>query len=144
MTADEKRKLVVDEAMSWLGTPWHHEARLKKAGVDCGMFILEVFEKCNLIPHIEPVHYSRDFMLHRNEEWYLKTVLMFGYEINGDFLPGDVALFKHGRIFSHGAIIKEWPMIIHSWAKLGCVCESSTEEYPILAWNRKIFRYKEF
>lgn len=29
------RQAIVDEARSWMGTPWMHQARLKGVGVDC-------------------------------------------------------------------------------------------------------------
>jgi cell wall-associated NlpC family hydrolase len=31
------RAAVVAEARSWLGTPFHHQGRVKAAGVDCAM-----------------------------------------------------------------------------------------------------------
>jgi hypothetical protein len=35
--------------------------------------------------------------------------------------PGDAALFKFGRCFAHGAVIVEWPWLIHAWNSLGVV-----------------------
>lgn len=29
-------------------------------------------------------------------------------------LPGDVILCKIGRLFAHGAIVTNWPMIVHA------------------------------
>ena len=140
---EEKRNKLVEEAKSWIGTPFHHEARVKGAGVDCGMLLLEVFEHAGLIPHIDVKHYPRDFMMHRKEEWYLAIVSTHTRELNGGpYLPGDVILFKHGRVFSHGGIITEWPIIIHASAQDRCVCEADATSHPLHHLKRKIFRHK--
>jgi cell wall-associated NlpC family hydrolase len=65
---DIQREDVVREALSWIGTPFHHAGRVKGAGVDCGQFPLAVFESCGLIPNYVPAHYPADFHLHSNEE----------------------------------------------------------------------------
>jgi cell wall-associated NlpC family hydrolase len=36
------RAAVVREAESWIGTPFHHAARVKGAGIDCLMLLAEV------------------------------------------------------------------------------------------------------
>ena len=38
-------------------------------------------------------------------------------------LPADIALWRFGRCFSHGAIIIDWPLVIHAYAGRGCVLE---------------------
>jgi hypothetical protein len=81
MNEQEARRKIVDEALSWRGTPWHHEARVKGGGVDCGMLLLEVFEKAGLIPHIQPAHYGPDFMLHKGDEWFALYVLKYADEV---------------------------------------------------------------
>jgi len=145
-TADKEklRAKIIEEAKTWLGTPWHHEARVKGAGVDCGMLILAVYEKLGLIPHVDPPHYGPDFMLHRSDEWYTEIILIFGDEILTEpYLPGDAAVFKHGRIYSHGGIIVDWPIIIHASAPERCVLYGDASQVPISAWPKRIFRHKE-
>jgi cell wall-associated NlpC family hydrolase len=111
---------VITEAMTWLGTPYHHEARVKGVGVDCGQFPAAVFEACGLIPHIEIEHYSHDWHLHRSEERYLEIVERFFSRVNTPS-QGDLALFKFGRTISHGSIIIEWPQIIHAYLQARAV-----------------------
>jgi cell wall-associated NlpC family hydrolase len=142
---DEKtaREKIVEEALSWRGTPWHHEARVKGGGVDCGMLLLEVFEKAGLIPRIEPAHYGPDFMLHRGDEWFALYVLKYADEVKEPpYLPGDVILFRHGRIFSHGGIIIDWPSIIHASAQEKAVNWGNVEQHPLSAQKWKVFRYR--
>ncbi len=144
MDKEETRKRIIEEARSWIGTPYHHEARVKGAGVDCGMFILEVYERVRLIPHISPPHYSPDFMLHRNEEWYVSLILDYAKEINSvGILPGDAVVMKNGRIFSHGGIVIEWPLIIHASLPDRAVVYAEIDRHPLLQKKKRFFRHKE-
>jgi cell wall-associated NlpC family hydrolase len=45
--------------------------------------------------------------------------------------PGDVALFRFGRCFSHGAIVVDWPVVIHAWHKGGVLMTDGRQ--PLLA-----------
>lgn len=144
MDKDSVIEKIVEEAKSWLKTPWHHEARVKEGGVDCGMFLLEVYERVGLIPHIVPPHYGPDFMLHRNEEWYVEIILRFADEIeNPPYFPGDAVVMKNGRIYSHGGIIIEWPRIIHASVTDRIVIFGDMNLLPLSEKKRRIFRHKE-
>lgn len=44
------RQQLIDEARTWLGTPYHHQGRVKGVGVDCINFVLGVAEATDLIP----------------------------------------------------------------------------------------------
>lgn len=115
---DPRRALIVAEAESWIGTPYHHEARVKGGGVDCGQILIAVYSVHGFMPSDYKVeHYPPDFAMHRDFEWYLSIVQEFSREITeAEVLPGDIVLFKWGRLFSHGAIVTDYPNIIHSWA----------------------------
>ena len=45
MAKKAKNLEAVQEALTWLGTPYHHQGRVKGVGVDCGTLICEVYEK---------------------------------------------------------------------------------------------------
>ena len=55
--------------------------------------------------------------------------------------PGDVAVFKFGRCYAHGAIVTEWPMLIHSWVNGGVLRGDATQ--PMLA-NRPVRFFDPF
>ena len=114
---------VIKEALTWMGTPYHHHGRVKGAGVDCATFLLEVFESVNLIPHIDPGTYAPDWHLHRSEEKYLGWLEMYGTEIEAPE-TGGVVVWKIGRCFSHGAIVIDSNTIIHSHMGQGVVLEN--------------------
>jgi cell wall-associated NlpC family hydrolase len=121
-----RRAAVITEAISWIGTPFHHEARIKGAGVDCLMLLAEVYERAGVVDHITVEHYPSDWHLHRDAERYMEGLLRYGHEIEATPLPGDIALFKYGRVFSHGAIVVEWPRVIHAYWTIGVVWGNAT------------------
>jgi hypothetical protein len=53
MTTDPRRRLVVAEAETWIGTPCYHMGQVKCAGTDCLMMLAEVYETSGIIPHLE-------------------------------------------------------------------------------------------
>jgi hypothetical protein len=93
--------------------------RVKGAGTDCLMMLAEVYEAARIVPHIEITFYPPDWHLHRDAERYLYGMVRYAREIPGPPEPGDVALFKFGRCFAHGAIVIEWPCLIHAWHSAG-------------------------
>lgn len=121
------RRRIIDEAMSWVGTPYHHMGRIKGAGVDCLTFLAEVYEAAGFIPHVDVGFYPPDWHMHRSTERYLMGVLTYAKEIEAPPQIGDVALFKFGRCYSHGSIVVAWPhRIIHSWARVGVTLGDAT------------------
>ena len=108
------RAAILAEAKTWLGTPYHGNADVKGAGVDCGMFPLRVYSACGLIdPGFDPRPYPMQWSFHQIREKYLELVLSFGYEVLRP-LAGDLVVFKIGKSYGHGAIVVEWPRIIHA------------------------------
>ena len=129
---DPRRAAVVAEAQSWLRTPYHHMARVKGAGADCLTLLAEVYERAGVIPHVAVPFYPPDWNLHRDAERYLEGVTRYAREVpsGGDAdppPPGDVAVFKFGRCFAHGAIVVQWPRLIHAWHNAGVVYADATQ-----------------
>jgi hypothetical protein len=65
--------------------------------------------------------YPPDWNLHRDAERYLNGVMRHAREIGGKPAMADVAVFKFGRCFAHGAIVVCWPRLIHAWCDAGVV-----------------------
>ena len=99
-------------AKSWLGTPYHHQGRVKGAGVDCGTLILEVYAEAGLVPHIDPGNYAYRWFLHNSKDFFLEIVDLYAKPTDAPE-AGDVLLYRQGRAVSHGAIILNYPEIIH-------------------------------
>ena len=115
------RRRVVVEAESWVGTPFHHAARVKGAGVDCLMLLAEVYERAGVVTRIDPPFYVPDWHMHRDAERYREGLARYAREIEGPPLAGDIALFRFGRTLSHGAIVVQWPRLIHAYWSIGVV-----------------------
>ncbi len=115
----ERRAAIVAEAESWIGTQFQPHARVKGAGVDCLHLLAEVYQRAGAIEAVAVPHYPPDWHLHRDAERFLDGLAGYAREIEGppngpDPLPGDIALFRYGRVFSHGAIVVAWPSLIHA------------------------------
>lgn len=104
-----KRYEIVDQALAWRGTPYHHHGRVRGVGVDCAMLLAEVYQACELVPHVDAGHYPTDWHLHRSEEVFVAWLLRLGArEVAAPGL-GDVGLWQFGRTFSHGGIVVDLP-----------------------------------
>lgn len=131
--AAEIRAAVVAEAMTWVGTPYHHHARVKGAGVDCAQILIAVFcDALKIVAPVDPGFYSRQWHLHRSEELYRRWLQEAGARRTSTIQAGDVALFKYGRTFSHGAICvnAEGGEFVHAYIRLGVV-RTRTSEAPL-------------
>jgi cell wall-associated NlpC family hydrolase len=110
------RERVVEEALSWVGTPYHSCGDEKGCGVDCVMLLIRVYSSVGLIPPIDPRPYPVDWHLHRSEERFLNGVLgVDRVRRTDDPLPGDVLLFRYGRAVSHGAILVAPRAVVHAY-----------------------------
>lgn len=128
MTEQKQRSAVIAEAKSWLLTPYHHAARIKGAGVDCMMLLAEVYAAVGVImPVAEFEHYPMDWMLHKDDDRYSEGLLRYCRPVEAA-LPGDVAMFRFGRVPSHSAIVIEWPLVIHAYADERGVVISNAEQ----------------
>jgi cell wall-associated NlpC family hydrolase len=114
MDYDIARQAVIQEARSWVGTPYHHAGQVKGAGVDCLTLLACVFAGAGMIEKPKIPHYPHDWHMHRSEERYLTGVADLCVEVEAP-MPADIAVWKFGRCFSHGAIVVEWPIIIHAY-----------------------------
>ena len=141
MASDEQieRQRVVAEARSWLRTPYHHNQRLKGGGVDCANLPAAVYAAAGMIPDILPEDYSPQWHLHRDQERYLGKVMDHAREFDGPPGPGDFVLWKVGRCWAHGAIVIEWPVIIHAVAGQGVILGDALRD----AFDKKMLKDRE-
>jgi cell wall-associated NlpC family hydrolase len=122
------RALVVQIAREWLGTPYHHHARIKGVGVDCAQLLCAVYEEAGLVSPVDTGHYPHDWHLHRSEEMFLAWLRRVGAAIVEEPLAGDVAVFRFGRAFSHGAVMVDERTCIHSYINQGVILTRLDEE----------------
>lgn len=134
---------VIEQALSWVGTPYHPCARVKGAGVDCGMLLIEVYADAGACSRFDPGSYRPDWHLHRTEELYLGHVLNYFDEVPLDQAkPGDALVYKYGRTWSHGAILVAPGRVVHAYIKLGVII-SNLDEHPLAGRTPRAFTLKE-
>jgi len=139
MTETEARDAVVREARRWKATPYLHHAAVLGSGIDCAHFLVEAFVGAGMTDRFEVEAYNHDWHLHRDEERYLAKVEQYLARLDEDDLPlaerspsfhvkpGNVLTWRVGRTYSHGAIVTEWPLIIHASFPARAVVEESIE-----------------
>ena len=126
-----QRYKVIQEARTWLDTPYFSCADVKGAGVDCGMILVRVFCDTGICEPFDPRPYSPDWHLHKREEKYLSFVSERCKEIKREEADiGDIIVFRIGRCYAHGGIITNPnPLtIIHAYSKLGKVVETAIQQ----------------
>lgn len=126
------RLAVVAEARTWVGTPFHHAARVKGAGVDCANLLVAVFAATGLIPDLALEHYPQDWHMHRDEPRFMDMLSLYADPVpDGEAQPGDIAMFRYGRHAAHGAIVVGWPVVIHAWRDAGKVVMTEANAGPL-------------
>lgn len=147
-----QRFAVRDEARRWIGTPYHHRAHVLGAGVDCGKLLLEVYRNAGLIEHFDPGMYAVDWHLHREQDLYLEILERWCTRVDDCDLPlsdrpalhvatGDILMWRVGRTFSHGAIVDEWPFIIHAYLPSNMVERIDIRGTPIAKRPMRVYTY---
>lgn len=135
------RQNVVDEALTWLGTPFHHEARVKGIGADCVGVVLGIAVNVG-IRVMDREHYPA-YPIHgifcEAVDSQTNAVDLI------DVLPGDLMKFKWGRDPQHLAIIVSVnPVkIVHAYAQVGCCILSGFD----VLWQARFTdarRFREF
>ena len=136
------RNEIVNEARTWLGTKWIHQACLKGVAVDCVGLIRGVYEHCTGEAVTVAIDYPATWHLFKAEERLYTEVKKYLTEIPiAEARPGDVLLFGFGKGPAHHAGILATPdTFIHSWADVGKVTETRLDAF----WRKNIraaFRY---
>lgn len=118
------REKIITEARTWMGTPFLHQAAVKGSGVGCGTFLISVYGAVGIpVPALTDLgHFPKDWHAHvkAREERYLNLLLRFADQVPTP-APGDIALFKIGRVYSHSAIIIAFPRVIEARWSIGVV-----------------------
>lgn len=135
-----ERQRVVAESKKWIGTKYHLNAKIRGVGVDCGTFLIACFESAGLISGTDLGTFKPDFNLHRNDEVYANWLERFCVKVDRNPLPGDIILYRFGRIGAHGAIVVDWPTIIHAAADSG-VMESNASDPAMLSRQMAVYSF---
>ena len=113
------RNEIIQSAITWQDTPYHHHARVKGVGVDCAQLVVGVAYETGLLNDDDLAripNYPTQWHLHNREEKLLETLDSYGcVEKNKeDTLPGDIICFQFGRTTSHLGIMINETQFIHA------------------------------
>lgn len=114
---------------------------IKGAGVDCAMLLVRVFQAAGLVPDFDPRPYDPAWHLHQRDEKYLGFLLQYADEVESPE-PGDIVVYKFGHCFAHGAIVIEWPTILHAHMRAGNVELADGTSGWLTDRQRKFFRVR--
>jgi len=119
-----ERMRLIEEAKTWIGTPYHSEGRVKGAGCDCGTFLLGVLENAELLPHIDIPHYPEDIACHCAVPKYLMKIEEYCQRVNNnDRKIGDILVyqFQGSKVPHHAAFVYDDEYLIHSYTRQGVI-----------------------
>lgn len=112
-------KLIIDEAYSWLGTPYGYAHSEKGVATDCSGMVLEVYEK------IAGIKLPRNSA---KQAEFCKSIHQ------KDVKVGDLVFFATGKnedVISHVGIMVDEKNFIHASASKGVVISDMTQPYYV-------------
>lgn len=126
---------IVEQARSWLGTPFHHQARLKGKGCDCLGLIIGVVDELGLkdmhgnpLAGYDEITYPKE----PNGAYLTEKLTSLLDEVPiMDVRAGDLALFKVRENPQHLAILSDYEGglgMIHSFAPSRRVVEHRLDD----------------
>jgi NlpC/P60 family putative phage cell wall peptidase len=135
----ELRQKVIEEARSWIGTPFHHQAKLKGYGCDCVGLILGVGATFGFT--IEPHRWEpfRNYARAPNPRKMTEAMNLFLNPISRDEVTIADVLFLEWRkdMPMHLAIVSEdhgEPTLIHALMEMGKVIEHGSSSL----WEERV------
>lgn len=130
------RRQIIAEARTWLGTPFHHQGRLKGVGVDCAGVVIGVAKVLNIVD-VDITGYSRlpsgDLLKKHLRENMIEIDI-------ADAKAGDVLLFSFDRDPQHVAFLTDVG-ILHAYMQVKKCIEHSFDD----VWKSRVrgaFKFK--
>src|SRR5579884_2897639 len=106
---------IVAKAREFIGTKWHHDARLKGIGIDCSGLVICTFQELGV-----PVEDVRGYSPNADSfELMRRTMDSYLQPVQGDRRPGDVILFRGRLMYNHCgffAFSDGAPSLIHAYS----------------------------
>jgi NlpC/P60 family putative phage cell wall peptidase len=104
---------IVEEARTWIGTPFKHQGRIKGLGVDCVGLIIGVahFFKLTDFDYRNYSHTPDGFLMRQLLDQHLRSISI------QDAKPGDIVLMRFEAEPQHVGILSDYG-IIHAYAQV--------------------------
>jgi cell wall-associated NlpC family hydrolase len=133
------RIAIAQEARTWVGTPFHHAAAIKGAGVDCIALLLTIYDVIKVKKAIPIPAYKPNWFLHHNDEILLDFIKQYGLIEVAKPEIGDVAAIKFGRSYSHIAIMLDETQCVHACDQSKQVMIANVTQHPFVDRAIKYF-----
>lgn len=139
-----QQKAILDEARTWIGTPYRHQASKKGEGADCLGLIRGVYREL-IMPEPPIPAYTPNW-----DEANGEDLLLTGFREHLEEVPagtreaGTVLVFRMGlgSLVKHAAFCTDKDTLIHAyWGR--SVCETRLVPW----WNRRVcaaFKFPEY
>lgn len=127
------RAALIEEARSWLGTPYHYRAAVKGVGCDCVGFINALRSWATGEPLLPMPPYSPDFAAQADHEPLRAAAVRHLVPVQiGQEQPGDVLAFRWLRsaAVKHAGVLVTGDRMIHADMRSGVV------EVSVESWRR--------
>jgi len=131
-----RRAEIVREARAWLGTPFHHQGRVKGAGCDCVGLVVGVARSFGLTPE-DAADYGRLPEARRLRAGLAANLGAVAASAAG---AGDVLLLRIRHDPQHVAILTGAETVVHAYSGIGRVVETRLDE----RWRRRVIAAYRF
>lgn len=94
-----------------------------------------------MVPYVDTGWYSPEWHLHRGEEVYIDWLQRYCRRLptGAQPQPGDIALYRYGRLYAHGGIVLEGGRVLHAYVARGVIITAAGEEpladRPVIYWS---------
>lgn len=136
------RAALLQEAQSWIGTPYRHQASVKSVGCDCLGLVRGVWRGCLGAEPELPPPYAPDWAEAGGVETLQQAALRHLEPLPSEkFAAGDVLLFRYRRgcLAKHVAIASAADRMIHAHDGAS-VCEIALTQW----WRRRLVQAFSF
>lgn len=139
-TAEEARgrMAIVEEATTWIGTPFRNCADVKgrQGGIDCAMLLVRCYVDTGRLPPFDPRPYPPDWFLHRREQRFLSWIEgeLGARRVDVPRL-GDVLIWQYGLCYSHGGIVVNNTEVVHAYGVAGMCMKSRIQDSELSKWT---------
>jgi NlpC/P60 family putative phage cell wall peptidase len=128
MTPSQTQTMIA-AARRCLGTPFHHQGRIPKIGLDCIGLIVVALKAAGF-----DVRDRTDYARRPDGKSLVAALTNHGAEPASNIEPGDILLFRYDNQPQHAALVTEADRMIHSFAVAGEVVETIIGDY----WRRRL------
>jgi cell wall-associated NlpC family hydrolase len=116
---EERRRQLLWEAGSWVGTPFRGHSQIKGVGVDCVHLAAALYIATGVVKEFNPPAYSLDRSRHRDDSLILPYMEGLGVFCETaatitKLLPGDLLCFHVGRSEHHVGVVTDDYHFLHA------------------------------